>query len=549
MGLQSRRSVCSFLVLVLVGCTSPAVNKGGGATVGGGGTPGSNVTGSNGGDRGSSDGSSMGGSGGNGTGTEGGGGGGSSGSAGSSGAEGGGGPGTGGGSGGTGGNNAGGNNAGGNGSAGMDAGGPMSGVRLDAGNDGASGRVLAFPGAEGFGKYAQGGRGGDVYHVTSLADSGGGSFRDGVTTATGPRTIVFDVSGTIALGSDLQITGKSNMTIAGQTAPGDGITLRNHAIFIDASSHIVVRYIRSRMGDTEGIESDAASVTNSSNIIFDHCSLSWSVDSVFDLTKFTGLATVQWCILSEALNNSVHSKGPHSYAAGWDGKGAGGASYHHNLLASCNSRMPRVDGIDPMGLPGPLVDIRNNVIYNWGSGFAYGGEFANMNFVDNYLKPGPSSTRLGWLFEVSGPAGRIFVSGNFVDGQPGITADNATGVNIGVVTTAFPVVSVPDETAAAAYEAVLASVGASRVRDAVDVRVIADVRNRTGRIIDSQNDVGGWPTLQSAPPPPDTDGDGMPDSWETSHGLDPRNAADGKGDGNRDGYTNLEEYLNSLARP
>ncbi|MGC4087424.1 MAG: hypothetical protein QM756_05950 [Polyangiaceae bacterium] len=381
----------------------------------------------------------------------------------------------------------GGSPSGGSPSGGSPSGGSASGGAATAGKSGTGGSCtnpptpVAFPGAEGFGKNTLGGRLGDVYHVTSLADSGAGSLREGVTTASGPRTIVFELSGTIALASDLRIQAKSKLTIAGQTAPGDGITLRNHALFVDASQHIVVRYLRMRLGDTAGVESDAASVTNSSNIIFDHCSLSWSVDSVFDLTKYTGLATVQWSIMSEALMNSVHSKGPHSMAVGWDGKGAGGSSYHHNLLASCNSRMPRVDGIDPAGNPGPLVDMRNNVIYNWGSGLAYGGEFANMNFIANYLKPGPSSTNLGWLFEVSGAAGRIYVSGNYVDGQSGISSNNASGVNQGVVSQVFSVVSMPTDTAAAAYDSVLALVGASKVRDSVDTRIINDVRNRTGK--------------------------------------------------------------------
>jgi hypothetical protein len=267
---------------------------------------------------------------------------------------------------------------------------------------------------------------------------------------------------------------------------------------------------------------------------------------VFDLTKYTGLATVQWSIMSEALLNSVHSKGPHSMAVGWDGKGAGGASYHHNLLASCNSRMPRVDGIDPAGNPGPLVDMRNNVIYNWGSGLAYGGEFANMNFVSNYLKPGPSSTKLGWLFEVSGAAGRLYVSGNHVDGQTGITNNNASGVNQGVVSSAFSVTTMPTDTAAMAYTKVLDSAGASKVRDAVDTRIVNDVRNRTGKIIDSQSQVGGWPALKSTPAPADTDRDGMPDAWEAMNGFDVNNAADRNGDADCDGYTNLEEYLNGL---
>ncbi len=411
----------------------------------------------------------------------------------------------------------------------------------DPDDAGTAGPLLdAFPGAEGFGRHARGGRGGDVYHVINLNDSGPGSLREGIESAGGPRTIVFEVSGTIALVTTLHIQNKVGLTIAGQTAPGDGITLRDRPFFVKDSEHIVVRFLRSRLGDVSRSQDDAMSVTGSSNIIFDHCSASWSVDSVFDLTKETGLVTVQWCIISEALYDSVHAKGPHSMAVGWDGKGAGGGSYHHNLLASCNSRMPRIDSS-----PGPLVDARNNLIYNWGMGNAYGGEMARMNFVGNYYKYGPASKSRGWVFATS-QMGLVFVRDNHVDGSPEVTRDNARGVTHGLVPDEFEVAPVETDPATVAYERVLRWAGASKARDAVDARIVADVEARTGAIIDSQAQVGGWPELRTRDPVADTDRDGMADAWERANGLDPTNPADRNGVPNGDGYTNLEGYLHSL---
>ncbi|HEY7090481.1 MAG TPA: hypothetical protein VH518_20455, partial [Tepidisphaeraceae bacterium] len=197
----------------------------------------------------------------------------------------------------------------------------------------------AFPGAEGFGAGASGGRGGQVYEVTNLNDAGPGSLRDAVSQPN--RTVVFRVSGTIVLNSRLEVS-KPNITIAGQTAPGDGICLRGHELFIKDTENVIVRFIRSRPGDEAKVELDAVTVWNCKDVILDHCSMSWSTDSLNDVVKQSGNITVQWCLLSEPLNESVHVKGAHGYATGWDGRTKGGGSFHHNLIAHAASRAPRI---------------------------------------------------------------------------------------------------------------------------------------------------------------------------------------------------------------
>ncbi len=422
---------------------------------------------------------------------------------------------------------------------------------------------LAFPGAEGYGQYTTGGRGGVVIEVTNLNDSGEGSLRAAIET-NGPRTIVFKVSGTIELQSNLNIK-KGNVTIAGQTAPGDGICIRNYTVRVD-TSNVIIRYMRFRMGDVYAQENDAIWGRDNKDIIIDHCSMSWSTDeasSFYDNENFT----MQWCLVAESLNRSVHGKGDHGYGGIWGGMGA---TFHHNLLAHHKSRNPRFQGSRYNSTPETeLVDYVNNVIYNWGDNSAYGGEGGNQNIRLNYYKYGPatsSSSKRYRIIEPSDTAGNWYVADNFVFGYPNITADNWSGGVQGSnsnyqksknITTPFPYASVQTQSPEVAYELVLENVGAVLPkRDVVDSRIVDEVRNQTATfgasfgagtgIIDTQGDVGGWPLLLSAPAPEDSDHDGMPDEWELANGLNANDAEDRNGDLDGDGYTNLEEYLNSI---
>ena len=416
----------------------------------------------------------------------------------------------------------------------------------------------AFPGAEGFGKYTVGGRGGKVIEVTSLHDAGPGSFRAAVS-AKGPRTVVFRVSGTIALESELKIR-EPYLTIAGQTAPGDGICIKNYQVNFD-TSQVIMRYLRFRPGDDKGKEPDAFGGAGN-QIVVDHCSASWGVDETFSINKAANL-TVQWCLVSESLYHSIHKKGNHGYGGLWGGPGG---SWHHNILAHHSSRNPRASGTVDSG----LMDDRNNVIYNWGFNSAYGGELWPRNWINNYYQSGPATDDKvrGRIFLQKDPRGKMFAAGNFVAGFPAISADNWNGgINFAPdgeatektlrVDRPFVVAPVTTQSAEAAYGLVLAQAGASLVRDAVDRRVVEEIRTGTATfgasykgggkgIIDSQKDVGGWPELRSLPAPVDTDHDGVPDVWELAHGLNPRDPADGPRATTPGGYTHLERYLNSL---
>ena len=427
---------------------------------------------------------------------------------------------------------------------------------------------FAFPGAEGFGQYTKGGRGGIVLHVTNLNDSGSGSFREALTSGMyhgKKRTIVFDVSGTIELQSVLYVKYDSCITIAGQTAPGDGVCIKNFTLKISESNDIIIRYLRFRPGDEQDCgngcdDIDALSFRHCYNVIVDHCSLSWSIDDVLDFTVSSGYCTVQWCMIYEPLNNSKHSKGAHGYIAGWDGGSFGnsgvfgGGSYHHNLLASGISRTPRLDkGADESGHR-DLIDVANNVIYNWSGQGAYGGEAADVNWQNNYYKYGPNTTTKSQIF-LPVDTCRMFVDGNYVDGNIYVTSDN----RLGILTSAsllskeeilqdepFDVWSIDMQSAEDAYNSVLVQAGALiPERDTLDKRIISEVMKRTGKIIDSQSEVGGWPVLNSTAAPLDTDLDGMPDDWEDVMGLNKNNAADGNYV-NSKRYTQLETYLNSL---
>jgi hypothetical protein len=420
--------------------------------------------------------------------------------------------------------------------------------------------TLAFPGADGYGRHAIGGRGGRVLRVTQLGDDGPGSLRAAIR-AKGPRTIVFDVSGYIDLESALDIN-NGFVTIAGQTAPADGITLRGHSLNIRAD-HVIVRYIRSRPSAAAGIETDAISIFSGSDIIVDHCSASWATDETLSISPSDKNAirsidnvTVQWSMISESLNESVHSKGAHGF--GTLARGSGGARYslHHNLWAHHRARMPRPGNYvdrdkDPVG---PVFDIRNNVFYNWGGSYSgYNADtesLARYDFVANYYLTGPNSTK-PIAFEESNPYASMHFSQNWMNGQPVESATDVLSLPDGYQLAPAPHVTEPASTTSAdqAFTAVLDLAGASLFRDAIDERVVRDVRNRTGRIIDDVADTPGWAGLASQSAQPDSDGDGMPDDWEREVGLDSADASDGALDRDLDGYTNLEDYLNSLVPP
>lgn len=438
--------------------------------------------------------------------------------------------------------------------------------------------ATAFPGAEGFGRIATGGRGGKILKVTNLNDAGIGSLRAALD-ANGPRIVVFDISGTIELKSKLAIS-NNDITIAGQTAPGDGICLRNYPVSISADN-VIVRFMRFRMGDTEKQEGDAFGGRFHKNIIVDHCSMSWSTDECVSFYVNENF-TLQWCIIAESLRNSVHDKGAHGYGGIWGGKNA---SFHHNLMANHDSRNPRFgEEAGKAYAKTDLVDMRNNVFYNWGpTNNAYGGEAMNINVVNNYYKPGPATTKKERIFsidknknagtEVYDTWGKFYIHGNYVNESMRATDDNWTyGVynqfhgSYGTVSDAdksamrmnapFPIDNnIATQTALAAYDKVLDYSGAVLKRDAVDTRTVSHTRNKTfykpgsngsnNGIIDTQSDVDGWPALQSLPAPVDSDADGMPDDWEKAKGLDAK-VANANGRNLSTGYDNIEVYINDL---
>jgi hypothetical protein len=439
---------------------------------------------------------------------------------------------------------------------------------------------LAFPGAEGFGQYTTGGRGGKVIVVNTLNDDGPGSLRKAVLSK-GPCIIVFAVSGTIHLQSKLEI--KGDVTIAGQTAPGDGICLADFPVGL-SGDNIIVRYLRFRMGDKNqkgGMVDgnggdDAFGGTRKKHIVIDHCSISWSTDEAFSV--YNGDSTsLQWNLISEPLNYSYHFETGdkdyehHGYGGIWGGKHL---SAHHNLFAHCNSRNPRFDGI--RNIPEENVDFRNNVIYNWGGNNAYAGEGGNYNIVNNYYRSGPE-TKKNVMYQVVNPwnkppkipYGKWFVDGNYVDGSHEVSGNNWQGVRMGnkntddaalaKATASFAIVAVTTQPAKKAFELVLKQVGCSLPnRDTLDERIINDVKHRKGRFIDVQGGhphgtayeatVNAWPALKSLPAVPDQDQDGMPDTWETAHKLNPADAADSADYTFNKQYTNVEVYLNELVK-
>ena len=454
----------------------------------------------------------------------------------------------------------------------------------------------AFPGAEGHGRFTTGGRGGQVYHVTRLTDDGQpGSFRHACNQS-GKRTIVFDVSGTIYLTSELRLK-NGNVSILGQTAPGDGVCIADYPFSI-ATSNVIIRYMRFRLGNRNvaNHEGDGLGGMDQQNIVIDHCSVSWSVDECLSVYGSKNIS-VQWCYVDQSMVASGHSKGNHGYGGNWGGSGA---SYHHNLLAHHTSRTPRL-GPRPSTQTDERMDLRNNVIYNWGGEGCYGGEGMKVNIVNNYYKPGPGtpSGTKGMRIAAVGIRtseythhdtdkpndwdkmwhvwGKYYVSGNVNTKYSDVTSDNWTygmynqiddskvdytytqetkdtiriekPIAYGYITT---------HTAQKAYEMVTRYAGASYRRDSHDSYITDDVLTGTAKysgagqegkgFINNQDEAGGWPELASTEAPADTDQDGIPDEWETRYGLDPNNTNDGRvcSLDEKGYYTNLEVYCNSL---
>lgn len=461
-------------------------------------------------------------------------------------------------------------------------------------------QVAAFPGAEGGGMYTTGGRGGKVYYVNTLDDNNDGdaNLNEGslrwCLNQDGPRTILFKSGGTIKLKSRLSID-KGDLTIAGQSAPGGGITLAGFPVSIRANN-VIVRFLRVRMGDqdiskAEADGADAFSGGKNKDMIIDHCSISWGTDecsSFYDNKNFT----MQWCIISESLRLSGHSKGAHGYGAIWGGVQA---SFHHNLLAHHDSRTPRL-GPGAMYAGHDTTDMRNNVIYNWNGNGAYGGEAMHVNMVNNYFKAGPATgqrikdrivalnakTESRPFPSIKGVWGRYYISGNVLPHNARISKDNWEGVLIegeqqkAAIKSDHPIPlhgQIHTQDARTAYEKVLAYGGSSLSRDDIDHRIIEETRTGTAGftggskyngqggtwkslnyprrgIIDSQQDLNpdpnkknwnAWPVLDPGTAIVDGNRDGIPDAWLEQHypGKSANNL-------NEEGYTYLEVYLNSL---
>lgn len=465
-------------------------------------------------------------------------------------------------------------------------------------------QIAAFPEAEGAGKKATGGAGGVVYTVSSLEDNGSEGTLRWAIEQSGKRTVVFSVGGVIALTKPLKIE-NDDITIAGQTAPGAGICLKNYTLSIQANN-VIIRFIRSRMGDEANInEGDDAingyqkTYPGKNNIIIDHCSVSWSTDECASFYGNTNL-TMQWCIVSESLTNSIHDKGTHGYAGLWGGTPA---TFHHNLLAHHSNRTPRLCGSRYSNRSDmEQVDLCNNVIYNWGdSEGAYGGQGGYYNIINNYYKPGPATVAKDkerhmriftayvqgvesdkTVIQEPGVYGKFYINGNYFATRDDMTtrqkteAENANRNNTSSSTfivknneisadkllnnSRFAILADGYsfvQSAEDAYTSVLNYAGACNKRDLIDMRIIRETKEGTythegshgssNGLIDTQTDVEGWDEYtETRSTQADTDGDGIPDKWETENGLNPNDKNDGIKYQLSKEYTNLEVYLNSL---
>ncbi|MFT3789442.1 MAG: autotransporter-associated beta strand repeat-containing protein [Tepidisphaeraceae bacterium] len=395
----------------------------------------------------------------------------------------------------------------------------------------AAAEVRAFPEAEGFGATVTGGRGGAVYHVTNLNDAGVGSFRDAVSQPN--RIVVFDVGGWVELKSAVSV--KSNITIAGQTAPGQGIGFKDYGVSFSNASNVIARHLRMRQGPYyDSIGQDATGGTAINGAIFDHISATWGRDENFSVTSSTNI-TIQNSIIGEGLLN--HSMGG---LLEWNN----GLSVHHNLYISNNDRNPKSKGV---------MDFVNNVVFNWGS-FVFVADSAGLsygNVVGNTFIAGPASSDRHDPISRGNANYSMYFEGNYFDGTVNGVLDGGILTQADVddtmtwMSSRFPYPQVTTDTALDAYNSVLNRVGPSISRDSVDARLINNVRNQTGGLISDPAQAGGWGTLSGGIAPIDTDQDGMPDTWETPRGLNPNDAAD-RNNINLFGYTRVEEYLNEL---
>lgn len=444
-------------------------------------------------------------------------------------------------------------------------------------------RHLAFPGAEGYGRFARGGRGGVVVEVTNLNDSGSGSLRDALTGSYGPRTVVFTVSGLIPLASDLTIS-QPYITLAGQTAPGKGICTRDHPLGMSGGADVIIRNIRSRPGKVAGTSftTNGSGMAGSNHCIMDHCSISWGIDEEMS-TRSSKNVTLQRVLISEALNVAGHQNYPagtaHGYAASIGGDVG---SFHHNLLAHNEGRnWSLAGGLDAAGYFAGRLDIFNNVVYNWDHRTTDGGAH-EVNFVNNYYKPGAATEHFFALtanYDNFPGTQRYYIAGNVMPGRFTET-QNTLGVaytqspsNGGSLPSYQNFMSVPFfpsyatvHTAADAFKIVLSDVGCNQpFLDDHDVRMVKETLNGTytysgsvsGKpgLPDNQNDVGGWENYfqQTRPATWDSDHDGLPNWWEALAGSNPNSASgdfsDSNADPDDDGYSTLDTYLNWMAAP
>ena len=403
---------------------------------------------------------------------------------------------------------------------------------------GALAQQLAFPTAEGFGRFATGGRGGSVYKVTNLNDSGPGSLRDAVSQPN--RTVVFTVGGLITITSRIIV--KNNITIAGQTAPGQGICVYGDGFAFSGASNTIVRHIRIRMGINGESGKDAIAIAHGNNMIFDHVSVSWGRDGTIDVNPDSGAE-----IYNLTFQNCIIGQGLQTHSTGGLMQSTGGVSILRSLYIDNNSRNPKVKGKN---------QFVNNIIYNWVASAYIEGDsdgLSEANASNNYFIKGPNSS--AQPFSGGNANFNIYASNNYYDANldgvlNGSVLSQASYGPVTWKTTPFPYPTVTQMTPQAAYNYVIANAGYSKSRDKTDARLLQELQSvgTMGQTISNENNapMNGVGTISGGTAPADSDNDGMANDWEIAAGTNP-NVADNNGNIDGDGYTNLEEYLNYMA--